>query len=56
VVEFLWVLYGLPQTSPILYMAGVIAYPRVEDILHRVLPEEQVAYDSHAFPVDLVSP
>lgn len=55
-VEILRVLYGLPQTSPILNMAVVIADPRVEDVLHRVASEEQVADNPHAFPIQVISP
>jgi hypothetical protein len=56
VVKILRVLYGLPQTSPILYVTVVVAYPGVEDVLHRVAPEEQVADNPHAFPIHSVSP
>jgi len=48
VVERLGLLQRTPQTRPVFDVTAEAADPRVEDVLQRVLPEEQVAQHSDA--------
>lgn len=41
---------------PVLYVAGVVCYAAVEDVLQGVLPQEQVAEDAHLSGVATAQP
>lgn len=51
-----WRLYGFLQPFSVLDVAGVVADPRVEDVVEGMLAEELVAEDPHALGMREIYP
>lgn len=55
-VELLRIFKCLLQTSAVLDVAGVVAYPGVEDVVERVTTEKQVAYNPQTLAIRFICP
>ena len=55
-VELRRIPQSIPKSLPVFHVAPVVAYSRVENVLQRVPPKEQVTQNSYHTSVFLIGP